>query len=57
MLGDEVAARARAVTDHLVAEGYLIDDGGLISMGPEGETAFGYQPFLELLSVFTSSSS
>ncbi len=34
--------------------GYLIDDGGLISMGPEGEAAFGYQHFLELLSVFTS---
>lgn len=43
------------VTDHLVAEGYLVDGGGgMIGIGNEAETSFGRKNFLELLSVFTS---
>lgn len=43
------------IIDHLVSAGFLYDDGtGLLSMGPGGETSFGYRHFMELTSAFTS---
>ncbi len=42
------------VEAHLLEEGFLFDDGGLLSFGPEAEDSFGGRKFLELLSVFSS---
>lgn len=38
----------------LLAKGFLFDDDGFLSFGPEGEESFGGKNFLELLSVFSS---
>lgn len=43
--GDEVRA-------HLLSEGFLIDDGGLLMIGPAAEKAFGRRHFMDLLSSF-----
>ncbi len=45
---------AEQIVDHLVSEGMLVDDGGMLSIGPEGERSYGYRHFMELTSVFTS---
>lgn len=50
----EVLDQADDVVDHLVAHGFLGDDHGMLSMGPEGESVFGRRHFLELASVFTT---
>lgn len=54
VFGPEVAACADEVTDHLVDEGYLVDDGGLLGVGPKAESDLGRRHFLELMAVFTS---
>ena len=43
-----------AVLAHMVKQGLLFDDAGLLSIGPEGERSFGYRNFKEIFSVFTS---
>ncbi len=43
-----------AVVAHLVAEGMLYDDQGMLSIGPAGEKAYGYRHFIELTSAFTT---
>ncbi len=53
-LGPDAAAAAPAITDYLVAAGFLVDDGGILGVGEEAEAALGRQHFMELLSVFTS---
>lgn len=45
---------ADLVVEHLVATGMLLDDGGMLSIGPEGERSYGFRHFMELTSVFTS---
>jgi len=46
---------ADQILDHLIASGMLFDDGyGILSMGPGGETSYGYRHFLDLTSAFTS---
>nr|WP_273377603.1 DEAD/DEAH box helicase [Actinopolymorpha pittospori] len=45
---------AEAVLAHLVAEGFVLDDGGLVSIGPRAEEEYGRRYFLELTSAFTS---
>lgn len=45
---------AARIIDHLVETGMLIDDGGMLSVGPEGERSYGFRHFMELTSVFTS---
>lgn len=40
--------------EHMKAEGYLFEAGGLLSMGPTAERAFGKKNFLELYAVFSS---
>jgi ATP-dependent Lhr-like helicase len=45
---------ADAIVDHLVSTGMLVDDGGMLSIGPEGERSYGFRHFMELTSVFTS---
>jgi ATP-dependent Lhr-like helicase len=45
---------AGGIVDHLVATGMLVDDGGMLSVGPEGERSYGFRHFMELTSVFTT---
>ncbi|MFD6390785.1 DEAD/DEAH box helicase [Nocardia sp. NPDC060259] len=39
---------------HLVAEGHLDDDGGLLHIGPSAEKRFGKRHFLDLTAAFTA---
>jgi ATP-dependent Lhr-like helicase len=45
---------ADQIVEHLVNSGMLVDDGGMLSIGPEGERSYGFRHFMELTSVFTS---
>jgi ATP-dependent Lhr-like helicase len=53
-LGPEAAAATAAITDHLVASGFLVDDNGILGIGGEAEAVLGRRHFMELLSAFTS---
>jgi ATP-dependent Lhr-like helicase len=44
----------REVLDHLVAEGFLAEDSGLVWAGPRAEREFGRRFFRDLTSTFTS---
>ncbi len=43
-----------ALVEHMKAEAYLFEAGGLLSMGQGAEKAFGKKNFLELYAVFSS---
>jgi ATP-dependent Lhr-like helicase len=45
---------AAPVVRHLVEQGYLDRDGGLLFMGPEAERRYGYRHFMNLTAVFTA---
>ncbi|MET9036990.1 DEAD/DEAH box helicase [Streptomyces mirabilis] len=45
---------AEPIVKHLVAEGYLDHDGGLLFIGPEAERRFGHRHFMNLTAVFTA---
>ncbi|MFI5616287.1 DEAD/DEAH box helicase [Streptomyces sp. NPDC051567] len=45
---------AEPVVRHLVTEGYLDRDGGMLFIGPEAEKRFGYRSFMDLTAVFTA---
>lgn len=45
---------AEQIVEHLVATGMLIDEVGMLSIGPEGERSYGFRHFMELTSVFTA---
>ncbi|WP_405679410.1 DEAD/DEAH box helicase [Streptomyces sp. NBC_01511] len=45
---------ARPVLRHLVAEGFLDEDDGLLFVGPEAERRFGRRHFIELTASFTA---
>ena len=45
---------AEPIMRHLVEEGYLDQDGGLLFIGPEAERRFGYRHFMDLTAVFTA---
>ncbi|MEU0478535.1 DEAD/DEAH box helicase [Streptosporangium sp. NPDC006013] len=45
---------ARPVLDHLVTEGFLERDGGMLLIGPEAEQRFGHRHFMDLTAVFTA---
>lgn len=47
-------AAAEPIVRHLVAEGYLDKDGGLLFIGPEAERRFGQRHFMNLTAVFTA---
>ncbi|WP_280439725.1 DEAD/DEAH box helicase [Nocardia cyriacigeorgica] len=47
-------ASAAPILQHLLAEGYLDDDGGLLHMGPVAEKRFGRRHFLDLTAAFTA---
>jgi ATP-dependent Lhr-like helicase len=44
---------ARPILAHLVREGYLDSDGGMLFIGPEAEKRFGRRHFMELTTAFT----
>lgn len=45
---------AHRIVEHLLTTGMLVDDSGLLSIGPEGERSYGFRHFMELTSVFTA---
>ncbi|MBP0458332.1 DEAD/DEAH box helicase [Streptomyces montanisoli] len=45
---------AEPIVRHLVAQGYLDQDGGLLFIGPEAERRFGQRHFMGLTAVFTA---
>ncbi len=45
---------ASEVVEHLLREGLLDEDSGLLFVGPEAERRYGRRHFIELLSVFTA---
>jgi ATP-dependent Lhr-like helicase len=45
---------AEPVLRHLVGEGFLEEDGGLLFIGPEAEKRFGHRHFIELTASFTA---
>jgi ATP-dependent Lhr-like helicase len=47
-------AGAEPVVRHLVEQGYLDRDGGMLFIGPEAERRYGYRHFMNLTAVFTA---
>lgn len=45
-------AGARPILDHLIAEGFLETDGGMLFIGPSAEKRFGAKHFADLTAVF-----
>ncbi|MGW3644634.1 DEAD/DEAH box helicase [Streptomyces sp. NPDC000878] len=45
---------AEPIVRHLINEGYLDQDGGMLFIGPEAEQRFGYRHFMDLTAVFTA---
>ncbi|MBT2452738.1 DEAD/DEAH box helicase [Streptomyces sp. ISL-43] len=45
---------AAPILRHLVSEGFLEEDGGLLFIGPEAERRFGRRHFIELTASFTA---
>jgi ATP-dependent Lhr-like helicase len=39
---------------HLIEQGYLDQDGGMLFIGPEAEVRFGFRHFMQLTAVFTA---
>lgn len=55
VLGRDVETQMQEIVAHLVATGFLVDDGsGILGVGPEAESQLGRRHFMELLSVFTA---
>lgn len=46
--------RVVELVEHMIAKMILWEDNGIIGFAPEGESIFGRQNFMDLLSVFTS---
>ena len=45
---------AEPILRHLIAEGFLDRDGGMLFIGPEAEKRFGFRHFMDLTAVFTA---
>ncbi|WP_433894562.1 DEAD/DEAH box helicase [Streptomyces sp. CA-111067] len=45
---------AEPIVRHLVREGFLDQDGGMLFIGPEAERRFGHRHFMSLTAVFTA---
>ena len=54
LFGPETEHILPELTTHLISEGFLQDQGGVLGIGVEAEAAFGHRHFMELLSIFTS---
>lgn len=44
---------AQPIARHLIAEGFLDSDGGMLFIGPQAEKRFGFRHFMELTTAFT----
>jgi ATP-dependent Lhr-like helicase len=53
VLGEDVARRSEQVVTHLLDEGLLFDDGGVLGIGPVAEQRFGQRHYLDLMAVFS----
>ena len=53
VLGSGVVGQAGRLVDHLLAEGWLCEDGGVLGIGPETERRYGTRNFLDLMAVFS----
>ncbi len=54
VLGEDVRAHAEEILDHLLAQGWLADDGGLLGIGAQAEADYGRRHFLDLMAVFSA---
>ncbi|MEV4201651.1 DEAD/DEAH box helicase [Micromonospora globbae] len=45
---------AEVIVRHLVGQGYLDEDSGMLFIGPEAELRFGRRHFMDMLAVFTA---
>jgi ATP-dependent Lhr-like helicase len=45
---------AEPIVRHLIKEGFLDSDGGMLFIGPEAEKRFGHRHFMELTTAFTA---
>ena len=54
LFGDEARRRIPEIVGHLLATGFVVEDGGVLGIGSTAEATLGRQHFMELLSVFTS---
>ncbi|MER7987154.1 DEAD/DEAH box helicase [Streptomyces noursei] len=45
---------AEPIVRHLIEQGFLDQDGGMLFIGPEAERRFGYRHFMDLTAVFTA---
>ena len=54
VLGADAMGHAEALAQHLLSQGWLHEDSGLLSAGPIAENTIGRRNFLELTSVFVA---
>lgn len=54
-LGDDVFACSTELVSHLLNEGWLFEDQGLLAIGDEASKRWGGRHFMELMASFTSS--
>ena len=54
VFGPDAATHAQGIAAYLVEAGYLVDDRGMLGIGPRAEGELGRRHFLELVAVFTS---
>ena len=54
-LGNDVFARAPGLVDHLLAENWLFEDGGVLAIGDEASKRWGGRHFMELMASFSES--
>ncbi|MCX4667980.1 DEAD/DEAH box helicase [Streptomyces sp. NBC_01381] len=52
--GPFAGSAAEPIVRHLVSEGYLDQDSGMLFIGPEAERRFGHRHFMGLTAVFTA---
>jgi ATP-dependent Lhr-like helicase len=50
----ELAVSAQPIARHLIEQGYINRDDGMLYIGPEAERRFGHRHFMGLMAVFTS---
>ena len=53
VLGEDMVAHAEQVVEHLLADGWLFEDGGVLGIGPTAERRYGGRNYLELMAVFS----
>lgn len=54
LFGAEAQQHIPEIVEHLLATGFVVEDGGMLGIGEVAEATLGRQHFMELLSVFTS---